>query len=79
MAKAAKSKSSRAKSSQSKSGSSGAKRKSPRSASHLSTYREHETDDEPAKYYYRSEHPPMFGGVFQGRSNEVDCSLTITG
>ena len=79
MAKAAKSKSSRAKSSQpkssqpkssqSKSGSSVAKRKSPRSASHLSTYREHETDDEPAKYYYRSEHPPMFGGVFQGSSN----------
>ncbi len=75
MAKAAKPKSSRAKSSraisvQSKSGSSGAKRKAPRSASHLSTYREHEKDDEPTKYYYRSDHPPMFGGVFEGHSNE---------
>ncbi len=70
MAKAAKSKSSRSKSSRSKSGSSGAKRKAPRSTAHLSTYREHETDDEPIKYYYKSEHPPMFGGVFAGRSNE---------
>ena len=75
MAKAAKSKSSRAKSSrakssQSKSGSSGAKRKSPRPSSHLSTYREHEQDDDPVKYRYRSEHPPIFGGLFEGRSNE---------
>ena len=70
MAKAAKSKSSRSKSSQSKSGSSGAKRKSPRQPSHLSTYREHEKDDDPVKYRYRSEYPPMFGGLFEGRSNE---------
>ncbi|MEY3396560.1 MAG: translocase FtsK [Actinomycetota bacterium] len=70
MAKAAKSKSSRAKTSQSKSGSSGAKRKTPRQTSHLSTYREHEKDDDPVKYRYQSEHPPMFGGLFEGRSNE---------
>lgn len=70
MAKAAKSKSSRAKTSQSKSGSSGAKRKTPRQTTHLSTYREHEKDDDPVKYRYRSEHPPMFGGLFEGRSNE---------
>ncbi|MCX6536703.1 MAG: DNA translocase FtsK 4TM domain-containing protein [Actinobacteria bacterium] len=36
----------------------------------MSTYREHEKDDEPMKYYYKSEHPPMFGGLFAGRSNE---------
>lgn len=70
MAKAAKSKSSRAKTPQSKSGSSGAKRKTPRQTSHLSTYREHEKDDDPVKYRYQSEHPPMFGGLFEGRSNE---------
>ena len=70
MAKAAKSKSSRAKTSQSKSGSSGAKRKTPRQTTHLSTYREHEKDDDPVKYRYQSEHPPMFGGLFEGRSNE---------
>jgi S-DNA-T family DNA segregation ATPase FtsK/SpoIIIE len=70
VAKAAKSKSSRAKTPQSKSGSSGAKRKTPRQTSHLSTYREHEKDDDPVKYRYRSEHPPMFGGLFEGRSNE---------
>jgi DNA segregation ATPase FtsK/SpoIIIE, S-DNA-T family len=70
VAKAAKSKSSRAKTPQSKSGSSGAKRKTPRQTSHLSTYREHEKDDDPVKYRYQSEHPPMFGGLFEGRSNE---------
>lgn len=70
MAKAAKSKSSRAKTPQSKSGSSGAKRKTPRQTTHLSTYREHEKDDDPVKYRYQSEHPPMFGGLFEGRSNE---------
>jgi DNA segregation ATPase FtsK/SpoIIIE, S-DNA-T family len=36
----------------------------------LSTYREHEKDDDPVKYRYQSEHPPMFGGLFEGRSNE---------